>query len=162
MEKLPGVLWAYQTTKRIPTDETLFSLEYGTEAIISVDILRMERIERHQNAIQLRLTQDQPEERQQAQIRIAAYQQKIWASQHKKVKTREFQVDDLVLKRIIQSTQERNIGKLRPNWEGPYTVVTKGGKGSYMLVDQDGKMLNKPMEFFSTKTVLCVKLKNIQ
>ena len=59
------------------------------------------------------------------------------------MKTREFQVGNLVLKRVIQSTQEKNVGKFGPNWEGPYTVVAKGGKGSYTLVDQDRRMLNK-------------------
>jgi len=38
IEKLPGVLWAYRTTKRIPTGEALFFLAYGTEVIIPVDI----------------------------------------------------------------------------------------------------------------------------
>jgi len=55
------------------------------------------------------------------------------------------------LKRIIQSTQEKNDGKLGPNWEGPYTVVARGGKGSYTLVDQEGKMLNKPWNSFYLK-----------
>ena len=30
VEKLPGVLWAYRTTKSIPISETPFSLAYGT------------------------------------------------------------------------------------------------------------------------------------
>jgi len=51
------------------------------------------------------------------------------------VKAREFQVGYLVLKRVIQSTKEKNAGKLEPNWEGPYTVVVRGGYGSYNLVD---------------------------
>ncbi|CAL2227727.1 unnamed protein product [Prunus armeniaca] len=34
VDELPGVLWAYRTTKRRSTDETPFSLTYGTEAII--------------------------------------------------------------------------------------------------------------------------------
>ena len=38
VEKLPAVLWAYRMTKRIPTVETPFSLAYGTEAIILVDM----------------------------------------------------------------------------------------------------------------------------
>ena len=54
---------ADRTTKRIPTGETLFLLAYGTEAIILIDIcmptLRTGEIEPDQNAIQLRLTQDQ-------------------------------------------------------------------------------------------------------
>jgi len=37
-EKLFGVLWAYMTNKRVLTGETPFSLAYGMEAIIPVDI----------------------------------------------------------------------------------------------------------------------------
>jgi len=87
-----------------------------------------------QNAIQLCLVQNQSEERRrEAQIRIATYQQKIKAFHLKKVKPCGFQVGDLILKQIIQSTNERNVGKLRPNWEGPYFVMAKGGNGSYTL-----------------------------
>jgi len=55
--------------------------------------LRTEGIEWDQNATQLRLAQDQLEERRrQAQIRIAVYQQQIWASHHRKVKPHEFKL----------------------------------------------------------------------
>jgi len=37
-EKLPGMLWTCKITKRVPTGEMPFSLAYGTEANISVDI----------------------------------------------------------------------------------------------------------------------------
>ena len=37
-EELPNVLWAYKTTARTPIGETLFSLTYGTEAIIPVEV----------------------------------------------------------------------------------------------------------------------------
>ena len=37
-EELPNVLWAYRTTVRTPIGETLFSLTYGTEAIIPVEV----------------------------------------------------------------------------------------------------------------------------
>jgi len=37
-EKHPKVLWAYKATKRVPTGKIPFSLAYGTEAIIPVDI----------------------------------------------------------------------------------------------------------------------------
>lgn len=39
MEELLGVLWVYQTTARAPTRETPFSMVYGTEAVISAEIL---------------------------------------------------------------------------------------------------------------------------
>jgi len=37
-EKLLGVLWAYRTTKQVLTEETPFSLAYGTKSIIPIDI----------------------------------------------------------------------------------------------------------------------------
>ena len=38
VEELPSVLWAYQTTPRRSIGETLFSLTYGVEAVILVEI----------------------------------------------------------------------------------------------------------------------------
>ncbi|XP_070025915.1 uncharacterized protein [Nicotiana sylvestris] len=38
LELLPGVLWAYRTTTKISTGETPFSLVYGAEALIPVEI----------------------------------------------------------------------------------------------------------------------------
>ena len=37
-EELPGVLWAYRTTTRIPTTETPFKLTYDIEAVISIKV----------------------------------------------------------------------------------------------------------------------------
>jgi len=60
-----------------------------------------------------------------------------------KVKVHEFQVRDVVLKRVIQTTWQIDQGKLGPNWEGPYTIIAWRGKGSYILADQDRKLLKK-------------------
>ena len=38
VDELPGVLWAYRTTPRTPTGETPFSLAFGTEAVIPVEL----------------------------------------------------------------------------------------------------------------------------
>ena len=37
-EELPNVLWAYRTTPRRSTGETLFLLTYGTEAVIPAEV----------------------------------------------------------------------------------------------------------------------------
>ena len=37
-EELPDVLWAYRTTTRVPTGETLFKLTFGNEAIIPMEV----------------------------------------------------------------------------------------------------------------------------
>ena len=38
LEELPGVLWAYRTTTRIPTGETPFKLAFGIEAVIPMEV----------------------------------------------------------------------------------------------------------------------------
>jgi len=107
-------------------------------------MLRTKEVGWDQNVAQLCLAQDQSEERRwQALILIIAYQQHIKVAHHKKMKAHRFQVGELVLKRVIQSTKEKNAGKLRSNWEGPYTVVSRGGTGSCTLVDQEQKTLGK-------------------
>ena len=80
-----------------------------------------------------------------------AYQQQIWAAHHKKVKPKEFLVGDLILRRVIQSTRQKDHGKLGPNWKGPYIIIARGGNGSYTLVDQGGSQLNKGWNSFHLK-----------
>ena len=119
MKKLPEVLWAYRITKCVPTVETPFSLAYETEAFIPVDIsmptLRIGVVPDQNNTLLHLIMGHSEERRQQAQIRIAAYQQQIRAAHHKKVNPREFQVGDLVLKCVIQSTRQKDYRKLGPN-----------------------------------------------
>ena len=47
------MLWAYRTIKRVPISETPFSLAYGKEVVILVDIgmltLRVEEVVQDQN-----------------------------------------------------------------------------------------------------------------
>ena len=38
LEELPSVLWAYRTTARTPTRETLFRLVYGSEVVIPIEV----------------------------------------------------------------------------------------------------------------------------
>ncbi|KAL6321029.1 hypothetical protein AAG906_012010 [Vitis piasezkii] len=38
VEELPGVVWAYQTMPRCPTEETHFSLAYGMKVVISTEV----------------------------------------------------------------------------------------------------------------------------
>ena len=67
------------------------------------------------------------------------------------MKALKFRVGDLVLKRVVQSIKEKNTKKLRPNWEGPYTMVTRRGNGSYTSVDQDRKETEKQWNSFNLK-----------
>lgn len=119
------------------------------EAVIPAEVLvpslrTTAPIDTRQNSDQLRVNLDLSEEQWlQAQIRITSYQQRIRASYNRKMKSKDFQVGDFVLRQVTQTTRELNAGKLDAKWEGPYRVVGKGGKGSYTLVNQEGEVLQK-------------------
>ena len=78
-EELPSVLWAYRTTARTPIGETPFSLTYGTEAVIPVEVgltsIRKEFFDEKINDDQLKQNLDCLDEvRDQASQRMAKYQ----------------------------------------------------------------------------------------
>ncbi|XP_074323758.1 uncharacterized protein LOC141660672 [Apium graveolens] len=60
--------------------------------------------------------------RSKAQLRIAAYQQRVARHYNTKVKARPLQVGDLVRRRVMPNTKVQAHGILGANWEGPYKV----------------------------------------
>ena len=54
------------------------------------------------------------------------------------LKSRHFNIGDLVLKRVSLATRNPAHGKLGPNWEGPYRVINFKRQGSYNLEALDG------------------------
>ncbi|XP_075095316.1 uncharacterized protein LOC142173594 [Nicotiana tabacum] len=76
-EVLPGVLWAYRTTAKTGMGETPFSLIYGAEALIPVEIgepsTRFAQATEESNGEEMRTNLDLLEERREATlIRMAA------------------------------------------------------------------------------------------
>ena len=145
-EELPRVLWAYRTSKRHPTGETPFAMAYGTEAVIptepSFPTLRTEVANTRVNDEMLAANLDLAEEkRENALIRLGEYHRKAMKYYGRRVRERSFRVGDLVLRKVQMGTKEPNQGKLAPNWEGPYEVIEVIGKGSYRLVNHEGRQL---------------------
>ncbi|KAL5571653.1 hypothetical protein UlMin_021250 [Ulmus minor] len=73
VDKLPRVLWAYRTTCRTSTNETPFSMTYGTEAVVPTEIgepsFRVEQLDPESNVEGLSLNLDLLEiKRDNAQI----------------------------------------------------------------------------------------------
>ena len=90
-EDLLNILWAYRTTIRTPTGETLFSLTYGIEVVIPVEVrvtsLRREAFHKGSNDDQLRVNLDCLEEsRDRASCKMAKYQQKMFEYYNRRVK----------------------------------------------------------------------------
>ena len=120
-EELPSVLWAYRTTPRCSTSATPFSLAYGMEAVIPLEVglptLRSELCEQGLNDLNVARELDLAEERREAvAIRLAAYQQQLARGYNPKVKERKFAMGELVLKKTLPGDRDPNEGKLAPNW----------------------------------------------
>ena len=116
-DELPSVLWAYRTTTRTPTGETPFQLAYGSEAVIPAKVgLTSYRVDNHnegKNDEAMRLQLDLVDEvRATAEQRLARYQNLMAKHYNSKVKHKDFQVEDLVLRKVIGSTKDTSQGKL--------------------------------------------------
>ncbi|KAK3034315.1 hypothetical protein RJ639_032655 [Escallonia herrerae] len=144
VDELHKILWAYRTLIRNPTGETPFNLAFGTEPLIPVEIglpsLRLCTYDPDKNDEALRCNLDRlDKQRDRAQIRLAAYQQRVSRYHNRRIRPRAFRIGDLILHRVEASTPRDATGKFSPNWEGPYRVTKYGGLGSYHLENLGGK-----------------------
>lgn len=131
------------------TGQTLFSLTFGSEVVIPVEIglprLRIEQYNPETNHEALNVELDLLEERRlQAAVRVASYQQRMHQYHDSRVRPKDFVPGDLVLKRVNQSIRDLKEGKLGPNWEGPYEVISCTRKGTYRLKSSGGRELPHP------------------
>jgi hypothetical protein len=149
VEELPSVLWMHRTTARKSTGETPFALAYGVEAVIPLEVgiptTRTTDFAVQTNEDNLWKDLDLLEERRNlATVRLASYQQRIKREHDKNINHRVFRIGDLVLRKVMANTRRPNEGKLGPNWEGPYKVISPAGAGSYRLEDLEGKPIPRP------------------
>ena len=145
-EKLPFALHAYRTGVRTSTGATPYSLVYGMEAVLPIEIeipslqvlreVKLEEAEWVQACYeQLNLIE---EKRMKAICHGQLYQKRMMRAHDKKIWPRQFQKGELVLKRIPQNRQNPR-GKWSPNWEGPYIVKKAFLGGALILPKMDGK-----------------------
>uniref|UniRef100_A0A2N9FL86 Uncharacterized protein n=1 Tax=Fagus sylvatica TaxID=28930 RepID=A0A2N9FL86_FAGSY len=124
-EHLPYALCAYRTSVRTSVGATPYSLVYGMEAVLPVEVeIPSLRI----------LSQTQLEEAEWAQAR--AY--------NKKARPRTFQPGDLVLKKRNMALSDPR-GKFAPSYEGPYVVKKAFSGGAIILADMDGEEFRSPI-----------------
>lgn len=79
-----------------------------------------------------------------ANLRVVAYKQCSAWYYNSKVKSQAFKVGDLVLRKLMQNTQEQNTKVLGLNLEGPYQIIEVFQLGTYLLIDLNGKLLSHP------------------
>ena len=119
-EELPSMLWAYWTTLRRSTRETPFSMTYGAEVMILVEVelptswtgpFEVEEnnrlLGRHLDLIK--------ENHEVTSVKLTNYQQRICRGYNKGMKCKEFILGDLVLKKVLGNTRDPTWGKLGPN-----------------------------------------------
>ena len=134
---------------RTPTGETPFRLTYGSEAVIPAEVgitsYRVHNHDENRNDEAMRLQLDLMDElRTTAEQRLARYQNRMAQYYNSRVRHRDFQVGDLVLRRVMGAARDLTQGKLGPNWEGPYRITSWQRKGTYHLETTDGQKLPHP------------------
>ncbi|KAI3802237.1 hypothetical protein L1987_30367 [Smallanthus sonchifolius] len=156
-EELPFTLWADRTTTKNATGQTPFSLVFGTEAMIHIEMViptartNIQTPETNNEALAHDLdTVD--ELKYLAKVRIAAYQQRIAKSYNKNIRIRRFQVGDLLLRKAFQNTTNPSDRKLEPKWEDPYLIDSETGKGAYWLATMEGDILPRSWNAIHIKT----------
>ena len=110
-EELPSILWAYRTTRRTPTGETPFRLTYGSEAVIPAEVgltsYRMDNHYERKNDEAMCLQLDLVDEvRETTEQRLARYQDHMVKHYNYRVRHRDFQVRDLVLRKVMGATKD--------------------------------------------------------
>ncbi|XP_034202328.1 uncharacterized protein LOC117617156 [Prunus dulcis] len=148
-EKLPEALWAIRTSYRTSTGETPFSLAFGSEAVVPVEIgepsYRTEAFAPKQNEEAMSLNLDLLEEhRAQANLRNEAYKQRVSRYYDSRVRPRSFRIGDWVMRKVSLVTKDTTEGTLGPSWEGPYEVIGILRSGTYRLRGTNGKALGHP------------------
>ena len=128
---------------RTPTGETPFKLTYGTEAVIPVEVgvanTRQTTFSKEGNGDKLWVNLDCLDKvRDKASSRMVEYQWKMAEYYNKRVKLRQLDIGDLVLRKVTTATRDPTQGKLGSTWEGPYRVVHYSRRGSYHLETLDG------------------------
>ena len=76
--------------------------------------------------------------------RLACYQNLLAKHYNSRVRHRDFQVRDLVLRKVMGVSRDLTQGKLGSNWEGTYRITSWQRKDTYHLETLDGQKLPHP------------------
>lgn len=116
-----------------------FRLTYGVGVVIPVEVgeltwRTLHPLNREDNEQARRQELDLTQEvREQAALAEVVVKKRIAKQYNAKVFARNFEIDDLVLRRADIGAKNAGQGKLVSNWEGPYWVTAKIGKYAYTL-----------------------------
>ncbi|XP_060195134.1 uncharacterized protein LOC132624358 [Lycium barbarum] len=151
-EQLTYALLGYRTTARNSTGATPYLLVYGTEAVIPAEVeissLRIIQEAELDDVEWVRARYEQMALIDEKMMVVVChgqlYQQRMARAFNKQVRTRLFQIGQLVLKRIFPRQDEYR-AKFAPNWQGPYVVHKVLSGGVIVLAEMDGQEWLKPI-----------------
>ncbi|PKI51128.1 hypothetical protein CRG98_028478 [Punica granatum] len=144
-EMLPYALLAYRTSIRTSTGATLYSLVYGMEAVLPIEVeipsmrilaeTELAKAEwAKQRYEQLNLID---EKRLKALCHGQCYQQIMARAFNTRVRHRDFRPGDLVLRKVLHVTPDSR-GKFSYKYDGPFVVKEVFFGGAVILSDMDG------------------------
>ena len=84
-------------------------------------------------------------------VQLVSYQQKLVRGYNRNVKPRKFVAGDLVLWKAMGNMKDQSVGKLAPNWEGPYQVTAVARIGTNYLEDMEERTLPRPWNICNLK-----------
>jgi hypothetical protein len=155
---LPFALHAYRIAIRTSTGATPYSLVYGMEAVMPLEVeipsLRVLMDLELEEAEWVKVRYEQlnliSEKKIAAIYHHQLYQKRMAKAYDKKVRPRVFQKGDLVLKKLLSLPGEDH-NKWALNYEGPYIVKKAFSGGALKLSRMDGEDLARPVNFDSVK-----------
>ena len=107
-------------------------MTYGAETIIPLETgfptLKTSAFSLSSNNELLENSLDFIEERREsAMVQLAYYQYKLKQGYDANVKLRPLVPGDMVLRKVFGTVKNLAWGKLGPNWEGPYRIISVAG-----------------------------------
>ena len=150
-EKLPLALWGYRTSIRASTGATPFSLVYGMEAVLPIELeipslrVAMESQLTEVDWVKSRYKQLSliDEKRLRAIYHVQGYQKRIARAFNKRVKDWGLKKGDLILKEIRMPIYDPR-GKFKPSWVGPYIIKEILSGRVVRLIDVNGNEFSQP------------------
>jgi transposase InsO family protein len=139
----PSVLWTLRTNVSRATRATPFSLVYGAEVILPLEVyLESARVAHFnpENQVKAReLDSNLLKERHNTALsNVRRYQTALKKYYNKSVVQRELHIGDLVLKKNIR-TKDKHM--FSTPWERPFIIVDVAMPEAYVLAEVDGGML---------------------
>jgi hypothetical protein len=146
IDELLCILWGNRTSPSRAMRETPFFMVYGAEAVlppkVTMDSLCVKTYDKATHDQLRREDIDLVDERRwQAAIKNACYRQALRRYHQRFVQSRELQVDDLVLRRVLS---REGMNKLFPYWEGPYRVTQVCRPRCVLLATEEGEPVSRP------------------